>query len=463
MRGPRRIPAKAPADFVKLFKRGVVFSVDGIGVYPPTAARKYWRVKCTIAGEQIARSGGITVETTYAAVLEVLNLKQSIQNGAAGVPENWDVRVDEAIRDYIERGGLHGTWKPATVKNRRSTFAPALKLMAQKGTTCRHLNASVLRTILDVSATSASVANTLLSALGTFMKWGVGRGYFTQEQAKHVQYLVWQPPKGYKPAPTRRQQSQMYSFVDDRIGGEVPTHQQVLEIAAQVQARYPHGQGLIHLAANTGMRANEIFALSASREHFQQGRVNYLDTASMDVHVAGQVGSNFSLKLAPTKNGLPRVVVLPSAEKIASGFDLRAWLAKRHAEALDEQARGQNPLALLFPNSRGGVLSDSNFRQRVMNPSLSSIGLQLPTYLMADGKSRRMYRFTLHSLRDRFAVTAKEEWGYSESQLLDQGSWADPATVQRFYLGTSDDTYAEVKKIHGRTAAAKDSSALNGG
>jgi len=54
----------------------------------------------------------------------------------------------------------------------------------------------------------------------------------------------------------------------------------------------------------------------------------------------------------------------------------------------------------------------------------------------------------LHSLRARYGTTAADEWGYSERQLLEQGSWADAATVRRFYVGTSDDTFASVQKVH---------------
>jgi hypothetical protein len=51
-------------------------------------------------------------------------------------------------------------------------------------------------------------------------------------------------------------------------------------------------------------------------------------------------------------------------------------------------------------------------------------------------------------MRDRFGTTAADEWGYSERQLLEQGSWADPQTVRKFYLGTTDETYRSVKDLH---------------
>jgi hypothetical protein len=74
--------------------------------------------------------------------------------------------------------------------------------------------------------------------------------------------------------------------------------------------------------------------------------------------------------------------------------------------------------------------------------------------LDAAGKARFMYRFTIHSFRDRYGTTAADEWGYSERQLLEQGSWADAETVRKFYLGTTDATYQTVRDLHNKGSKA---------
>jgi len=66
-----------------------------------------------------------------------------------------------------------------------------------------------------------------------------------------------------------------------------------------------------------------------------------------------------------------------------------------------------------------------------------------------------MYRFSLHSMRDRFGTTAADEWKYTERQLLAEGGWSDPQTVRKFYLGTSDDTHDEVLALQKELAAIK--------
>ena len=120
----------------------------------------------------------------------------------------------------------------------------------------------------------------------------------------------------------------------------------------------------------------------------------------------------------------------------------------RCAEALEEQAAGTNPLALIFPSPKGRVNNLNAFNGRVIRPASESLGWKMPAYQNADGVDMHMYRFTIHSMRDRFGTTAADEWGYSERQLLEQGSWADPQTVRKFYLGTTDETYRSVKDLH---------------
>jgi hypothetical protein len=123
-------------------------------------------------------------------------------------------------------------------------------------------------------------------------------------------------------------------------------------------------------------------------------------------------------------------------------------------EALEEQISGTNPLALIFPNSAGQVINLNSFSSEKMRPTLSALGMKMPAYLDAAGKARFMYRFTIHSFRDRYGTTAADEWGYSERQLLEQGSWADAETVRKFYLGTTDGTYQSVRDLHNKGSKA---------
>ena len=70
-------------------------------------------------------------------------------------------------------------------------------------------------------------------------------------------------------------------------------------------------------------------------------------------------------------------------------------------------------------------------------------------HLTSLGLRRRLLRFTLHALRDRFANTAIHEWKYPEDVLLQQGAWEDSETVRRFYAGVTDESQSIAMRIHG--------------
>ncbi len=70
-------------------------------------------------------------------------------------------------------------------------------------------------------------------------------------------------------------------------------------------------------------------------------------------------------------------------------------------------------------------------------------------YVTATEWRMALSRFTRHALRDRYADTGIHEWGYTEQQLLQQGSWQDAEIVRRFYSGTTDDTHSFVRRLRG--------------
>lgn len=152
------------------------------------------------------------------------------------------------------------------------------------------------------------------------------------------------------------------------------------------------------------------------------------------------------------KGSKVRDIVVPDAQHIATGIDLRQLLANRSAEALAEQAAGSNPRALLFPTLRGRVWNDNNLRNRVWAPAADALGWRMAPYETVTGAERSMLRFTLHSLRDRYATTAISDWHYTEEQILLQGSWEDSETVRRYYSGITDQTHNSVRQLHGLAA-----------
>lgn len=91
------------------------------------------------------------------------------------------------------------------------------------------------------------------------------------------------------------------------------------------------------------------------------------------------------------------------------------------------------------------MFGEQNLRNWVWAPAAKDLGWKMER---PEGRSR-LLRFTLHSLRDRYANTALHVWKCTEEVLLQQGSWKDPETVRRFYSGITDQTLAQAMSIHG--------------
>lgn len=448
----RRVPVIPPAKMATALASSQASQqtavLDGITLYPPSETRATWRVKFHLAGRAHELSGGTTVETAWATYLAAKDMRGQQSRAAQGLPELGGTTVSEMLATYMREGGKSARWKQRTRDDRRRDFSCLQEL--GKTLQAMDLNASHLRDYVSSAGTSGR-ADHLLNVTGTFLRWGWKRGYLTREQAQLADEVTWRPPVGYKPEHrgTRRQQGKAFALTASGTpGGEVPTHQQVDGLAKQVQTRNALGSGLIHTAANLGLRCSELLLLTASSDVANAGKGNFVDTAKSEVRVRVQVNGG-SGGVALPKGTKIRDVVIPPVGQVGTGFDLRAWLKMRCQQALVEQRQGTNDLALIFPSPTGKVWNYSNLNNRVLTPSFDAMGWAMPSYETAHGRKLTLRRFTLHSLRDRFATTAINEWGYKEEQLLEQGSWTDAETVRRYYAGTTDDTHSSVRSLHG--------------
>lgn len=348
------------------------------------------------------------------------------------------------IQSYFENLGPDGEWSSETLHDRASDFKELIEI--GKSVSCAALTKQHLRAYINTAPTAAR-ARHFKGILGTLLRWGAATGYLSDEQGKLATVLKWEKPKDYIAIPNRRDQAKSHDPLPSGAPrGNVPSHSQISAWAKKCAERYAHGEGLIHTGANLGLRSAELRILTADSRVALKGRGNLVNIDSGEVYVRFQIG-RFANKLP--KGSKQRDVVIPSVSKIATGFDLRDFLTKRCAEALEEQGRESNSDALIFPNYVGQVWDASALRKSVWSPAADELGWKMKPYRRGDGKSVSMFRFTLHSLRDRFATTAVSEWGYAENQLLEQGSWEDSETVRRFYAGVTDDTHRDVRELHG--------------
>jgi hypothetical protein len=454
-RAPIEPSEKMAKAIAKAKKTGKLFKADGISIEPPNTRRATWRIRVSFQGSQIDRSATDSPSAINSAFLEVRAILKSKQSGSLGLPERASELLSDALEQYIDQGGQQFKWNEKSRKNRKEDFNHLIRIAKTRKITCAQMNTTVLRDYINSATKTKSRSDHLIKMLRTFLKWAHKAGYITSQQVLFVEQITWTPPasSGYVAAESRREQSKRYYGSVEESGGEVPTHSQVIDFANACQEKYKYGAALIHISANIGTRANETFILTADRKVYEKGLGNYVDLEGRKVLISWQFNTAEPGKAKQTKTKTRRTTAIPYVENIATGFDVYEWLKTRCEEALEEQALGKNPLALLFPNRFGDVHKLHSFTDVVIHPASEKLGWKMPAYFDASGKAMHMYRFSLHSMRDRYGTTAAYEWKYSDRHILAEGGWSDPATVRKFYLGTSDDTHKEVQAIQSELAA----------
>lgn len=397
MKTPRRKAIAPDAKFARMLtkakQQGKKLVTDEITIIPPSNKDKYWTLRASFRNTPKSRSSRDDLGEVNAAYLDLSAELQSLRNGADGLPENAHQSLGDVIKNYIDQGGPKHEWRGKTPQNRTEDFSHLIALAEKQGLKCEDLTASTVRTFLSTATKSSKRAKGNLTTVRTFVKWGIGTGYFTTKQSEAIATVVWAAPKGsnYKAPLSRREQSKLHFGTEDIAGGEVPTHEQVTAIATELQKHYEFGEALVHISANLGTRANETLIYTASRQVHKKGLGNYVDLSEEVVRVHWQYGKNSTDKSGRvTKNNKFRSVVVPPVENIATNFDVYAWLKERSKAALEEQAAGTNPLALIFPGPKGRVINLNSFSSDKMRPTLDALGMKMPAYYDAAGKKRHM-------------------------------------------------------------------------
>ncbi len=433
-------PARVRRDLERAVTSGQKVMIAGISLNPPTPPLNRWRVQVHYQGRRFDRTYGPGVANAYKGYLQADAWVIQQKAGHVGRPEFESAWLADFIDDYVNRRGKDGQWSDRTQRQRRLDFRGLRQVAIKERLRCLELNAMHLREHLATVST-AGRATTVKGVTKTMLVFGRHAGYFTRDQAELLDGIAWTPPRGYVRAPSRREQSRLHG--DIATGGEVMTFEQLDAWATKCQERWEHGYAFIHTCALLGTRSGEIRVLTADPTIANKGLGNLVDFDHGLVRVRVQATTNADAVQLPK---LKKVRDIAIPRDAPAGFSLVDWLPARIACARAEQARGWNPRALIFPSLSGGVFGEQNFRNRVWAPAAVELGWLMES---PGGANRRLLRFTLHSLRDRYANTALHLWKYTEEVLLQQGSWKDAETVRRFYSGITDQTLAQALSIHG--------------
>lgn len=409
-----------------------------VSVYPPSRARRGWRVYWT--GAKAARSTGSSTATVWMA------LNAAVAANAAARAErthSWRT-VGAMLDDYLETQRVD--WAGTTYQCRRGDLSGLRE--AAEGLACRDLTKAHFAKAVNRCGSKKRGGHVRRVTL-TALAWAKRHEYLTAGQLDELAEVEWPPPagSGYKEPRNRRQLAKKSGSSRRNFDrGEVPTVAQVDDWATQMKAKYVHGEGFFHLLAATGLRIGESFALCATADphpsHPNGEAGNFVDLDAWVINVDWQVSGVRRKHLTLPKCEKVRTVDIPHNRgdgdfAIRTSFDLRGWLTERCAQALTE---AWNPRALLFPTMYGDWWDESRFSKKVVVTDTQAMGWPVSEITDAHGKVRRYQRFTPHSLRDFYAVTAVDYWQYKQAKLLRQGGWEDMATVMRYHYGADDDT-----------------------
>ncbi|MEY2778030.1 MAG: hypothetical protein RL008_126, partial [Actinomycetota bacterium] len=92
--------------------------INNVHVYPPTRNRTTWRLQISANGIKKQRSGGNTVESIYAAFIDLDNLAKQLSQGFDVNTEQAEIHLEQVIAQYVNQGGPKHGWKERTRKDR---------------------------------------------------------------------------------------------------------------------------------------------------------------------------------------------------------------------------------------------------------------------------------------------------------------------------------------------------------
>ena len=321
----RRAPADPPAsvrrDLRRAQEEGTTVVFRAVSIMPPSGKRGTWRVKGTTGGRSVELSGGRTLEAAWAAYVEVRARMDGLQAPVRDEPRNAGKSVNDLLDAYFTNKGPDTRWKPRTSADRRRDFK-ALRAVAGH-VACRDLTDEHVAAYIQSAAGTHGRAASLRNVTSTLLEFGRRRKYLTETQTHFAEDAPW-PAEGVDVdrMPIRRDQAKAGG------GGNVPTHDQVMAFADACLRRYAHGDGLVHTAANLGLRSGELRLLTADPATAATCG-NLVDTATWEVRVRFQVGGPAAHGRDSTKGRTQRQVVVPPTSAITSGFDLRGLSGAR--------------------------------------------------------------------------------------------------------------------------------------
>ena len=179
---PRRAAVTPPQNALEALtlsaQDGVPVQMNGITFYPPSSTRATWRLKYSLDGRVVERSGGSRIETAWGAFVEMdTALCQAGLRGSNSGAEKGAATVADLVSQYIAQRGAHGSWQSRTARDRTTDLRPL---------------ATTLSTVRCEELTAAHVRGVLVAQSGTYARYTHPRLVVRRENARTIFANQWQ-------------------------------------------------------------------------------------------------------------------------------------------------------------------------------------------------------------------------------------------------------------------------------
>lgn len=433
-----------------------VAKIGIVSILAPKGDDPYYRCTWTRADGKAGRTtGGRTLEEARSKAESI----DDFESRAVGARSYATIR--EAAQDWVSTPvGRNQKKRGADWSDKQHSLA--IRLMTKMMRTldkeiCLDMDRALADRLRAQAGTPNGVrANT--SVLRCFLRWGVSAGYFSPETGDvlPVRTVVPDPALVGTPAPRRSDRARLVGSHEDYVDVEdVASVDDLRRLADEMDRLLPLcGRLMVEFAADSGPRWAEQMQLTANDVVLGQRPHVRID------HQLNEVATrkNGKLRRKPPKGGKRRVTGL--AELTLTGYPLRAEMLARRTAALAEQARGENPEALLFPLN-GRLLFSTEFHSDLFSPAAAAAGWETQTWVETYSfwnssrgmyevrtRQRKQHLHTWHSLRHRFSRTCVDKRGFTPGELMAAGGWENMATVMnRYYRSGRDNQQAALDKF----------------
>jgi integrase len=394
----RRVPvgeaARAASVAVPVSREPIV-TEQGITVYPARCEGDRWRAvwyepdgsrgQCQSVSEQ-----GLAVK-----------LEKVTERLAADVP-NMLRSGRELIIYYLsdERRPAERAWSRRHADTQRDLCARFLEPVIGQ-LACQDIRVADMQVVVNAAPT-AKEGKRVRAMISALVGAGISGGYLASERLKGVH---WQAQGRQVPAPRAAVAGESVLFVDP---AEMPGAGDVARLGQAVGAKQELYELMVNFAAYTGLRWGELVALTADRI------TQELREVAVDRKVIEVCGH---LYIELPKGRKRRRTIYPCETPV--GYPLEQLIAVRVAEVQREQAVGRNPEGIIFPTPTGKYWRSSNFNRRVLT-----------------GWRGGSTRWTWHTLRHVFCVTALNTWKLDVSDVSRLAGHSNTRVTFEMYVGS---------------------------